>query len=203
MRKRIILLSLFLFNFSCFSQFATDEMKAVFTQQEIADLKILNDFFVESVCQENEIIDFKTCFEKELPYMYEYGFDSIVKRVDFEEQKKIYETISASTFNEIWGYAKKWKDVNQAPTYKWLSVKNYGNYLNFLLEVGKKNEFIFKYGDFLLSAGDLYMTSSFILAILENPDELNLNDPNIQLITSIHMLSILDLVQREELWEDE
>ena len=194
---------LVLFNISCFSQFPTPEMKAVFTQQEISDLKTLNDFFVHSVCLKNDSIDFKTSFEKELPYLYEYGFDSIANKVDFEEQKKMYETISDSTFNQIWGYAKMWKDGDIGPTYKWLAVKNEGNYFNFLLEVGKKNEFIFKYADFLLSAGDLYMTSSFVLSIIKNPTEMDLNDPNIQLITSIHMLSVLDLVQREELWEDE
>ncbi|MCH7524630.1 MAG: hypothetical protein IIC74_06380 [Bacteroidetes bacterium] len=85
--------------YSCRSFKSTVELEEHFNRQQIKDLNKINSFFIEEVLK-NE--DFKKGIENLYKTLYTLGLETILKNIDYEKQKKIYNSISESTFNEIW-----------------------------------------------------------------------------------------------------
>ena len=92
-------------SFSCKSQYSKVELDNNFSTDQISDLNKITDFFKNQI-SENKNSDFKACFSKILPELLENGWQPILTKVDFEKQKELYNSISKSTFDEIWEFGK-------------------------------------------------------------------------------------------------
>lgn len=201
MNKGFLIIGIIFINLSCFGQFATTEMKKIFSEDQISDLELINEFFQESICGNSKNVNFKQCLKNEISSIVDFGYDSISNRLDFDKQKILYKKLSDSTFNEIWGFAKMWKKGDRSKTYKYLGISTVGKYKDFLNELGKDNKYIKAYHDSFYASGALPWISDFLYQVLKHPQELNLNDPNIQIIIAIHIMTDLDYGTRNELWE--
>lgn len=197
---KILLIGFLILNYSCKSKDSNVELKNHFTENEIEDLILITDFFKEQICQNNTKSDFKECFEKILPELVDNGWQPILERVDFDLQKKLYDKISKSTFDKIWGFSKSWK-YSDKTEYKSIEVGTSGEYIDYLKEFGIKNEFIKEYTNGILSRGGIDGMGSLQNHIYQNPDDLDLNDLNNQIIISIHYLTQNDNEKRDERWD--
>jgi len=197
---KILLIGFLILNYSCKRNDSNVELKNHFTKNEIEDLILITDFFKEQICQNNTKSDFKECFEKILPELVDKGWQPILERVDFDLQKKMYENISKSTFNKIWGISKSWK-YPEKTVYKSIGVGTVSNYIEYLKELGLKSEFIKVYTNGILALGGIDGMLSLQTHIYQNPNDLDLNDLNNQIIISIHYLTQNDNEKRDEKWD--
>ena len=183
-------------NSSCSEKFVTTEMKNNFTAAQIDDLKKIRDFFENQICDSNDD-NFKNCFSEMLPELIEFGWQPILDKVDYNRQKKLYESISLSTFNEIWEFQKITypKSENEL---KSIASKYNGAYQKYLTELGEKNSQIKKYAEQIISAGAFESMGLLQQNIYKNPNEFDLNDANIQLLISVHYLTQNDQQKRNE-----
>ena len=199
--SRIILVIIILIFVSCKPKFTSPELENHFTSIQISDLETITDFFNKQISQNGEESDFKTCFEEMLPKLVEDGWLPILESIDFEQQKEMYSSISATTFNKIWGFGKTWKFGDEV-AYRSVGVAN-SKYILFLRDVGKNYQYIKEYVDGIESRGGIADMGSLQLHIYLNPNNLNLDDPNIQIIIAVHFLTMNDSQKRVEKWSEE
>lgn len=204
MRKPIILIFgviILQSNLSCKSHYSATELNKNFTSDQITDLNKIREFFKSEMCLHMDS-DFKTCFER-TPHEYlEATGNPFWMNIDFEKQKELYSQISQTTFNEIWNFGKA-TYLDNGLELKSIGAVYNGKYQKFLNDFGNKNKYIKKYAERVSGAGDfnsLYLTYR---QILKYKKDLDLNDPNIQLIISIHYLSLNDQEKRKEKWTTE
>ena len=78
--------------------------------------------------------------------LLEYGWQPILDNVDFNTQKKLYNSISQSTFEEIWMFGK---DIypETGLVLKGLGSKYNGNYQKFVAELRKNNKELKDYAE--------------------------------------------------------
>ena len=84
--------------------------------------------------------------------------------------------------------------------YKSIGVKTVSDYIEYLKELGLKNKFIRDYTNGILARGGIDGMFSLQTHIYQNPNDLDLNDLNIQIIISIHYLTQNDNEKRVEKW---
>lgn len=154
-------------------------------------------FFIDQVCES----DFKSCYEKADHDSLQASGHGIWANIDFKEQQKLYEKISKSTFNEIWMICKSTNYSTKAET-KSICANATGKYQKYLSDLGKQNPKIAKYAEDISKSGDFYGPEMMPYYILNDPENFNLNDPNIQLIIGIHYLPLNDQLKRNEKWTE-
>ena len=197
---RIIFFGILLICISCKSEFTTPELENNFTLNQISDFEKISQFFTQQICKNNEESDFKKCFEKMLPELVENGWVPILENVDFEKQKEMYNSISELTFNKIWGFAKSWKYGNET-AYRRIDVAN-SPYVLYLQDVGKKYKYVREYVEGIKQSGGIEGMGLLQKYIYLNPNDLNLDDPNIQFLISVHYLTQNDNEKRTEKWDE-
>ena len=181
-------------NFSCKTQYSATELNNNFTTEQKADLKKITDFFKNQMCL-NMDSDFKTCYERiPLEYLEAIG-NGFWTNIDFEKQKKLYDQISKSTFNEIWMFCESTFYPSETKA-KSLCANATGKYQKFLADLGKTNPRIAKYAERIQASGDFNGLDIQYWEVLKNKKYFDLNDPNIQLILAIHYLSLNDNATR-------
>ena len=197
MRKTLILIfgfTILQLNFSCKTQYSATELNNNFTTEQKADLKKITDFFKNQMCL-NMDSDFKTCYERiPLEYLEAIG-NGFWTNIDFEKQKKLYDQISKSTFNEIWMFCESTFYPSETKA-KSLCANATGKYQKFLADLGKTNPRIAKYAERIQASGDFNGLDIQYWEVLKNKKYFDLNDPNIQLILAIHYLSLNDNATR-------
>ena len=196
---KILLLGILLLFNSCENKNTSPELKKYFSLNQISDFRVITEFFAEQICQNSEKMDFKSCFKKMLPELVDRGWNPILENIDFEKQKEMYKSISTTTFNEIWSYGKMRKYADKTE-YKSIGINTRGKYLNYLKNVGIKNKYVAKYTEEIYSRGDIEGMGLLQRYILKNPNDLDLNDFNIQILISIHYLTQNDHEKRVETW---
>lgn len=194
---KILLIGILMINSSCNREFTSSEMRNNFTENQISDLKLLTDFFTEQVCNENNNLIYKDCFEKLLPEIIETENNPFIENIDFTKQKEIYQSIDKSTFNEIWRFGKSINLKSKIESRN-IRVNLNGKYLSFLKEIGTNNPYIEKYVEMTKAIGDFESIGYLQNNIYKYPDKFDLNDPNIQTIIAIHYLSQNDHFNRKE-----
>jgi len=185
-RRLLVVISLIVI--SCKSEKSTPELEKYFTEDQISDLNQITGFFVEQICDTNEDFNFKSCFEIMLPKLVKNGWNPIRKTIDLEQQKEMYNSLSKETFGEIWGYHKvqhNSKEIKFKPD----GINTSGKYLKFIEEIGYKNDYVAKYTKEIYSSGDVPSRASLQNYIYINPNDLNLDDYNIQVLIAIHYLT--------------
>ncbi|WBL23730.1 hypothetical protein [Zunongwangia sp. HRR-M8] len=199
--KKLLLIGIFLLSFSCKSQFKTNELEHNFTSSQIQDLKKIKDFFESEICN-NKNSDFEKCFLTILPELIEYGWQPILDNIDFDKQRELYNSISNSTFDQIWQLEKA-TNLRTGLKYFSLGSKYNGKYQKYVEEVGAKNPKIKEYSERLIASGDFESMDLLQRWIYHNPENFDLSDPNIQLIISIHYLTQNDQQKRKDKWKSE
>lgn len=199
---KILSIGILIISISCSKEYSSPELRKNFTKEQISDFKKITEFFTQQICNNNQNLNFKSCFEKMLPELVEKGFIPILENIDFEKQKEMYNSISKSTFNEIWGFGKtiRYKDKKE---YKSIGANMNGKYLTFLSDVGINNKYISEYAEMTYSIGDFESMSLLQNHIYNYPKDLDLNDINIQILISIHYLTQNDNEKRNEKWNNE
>jgi len=185
-------------NFSCKTQYSTTELNDNFTPEQIADLKKITDFFKEQMCLKMES-DFKTCYER-TPHEYlEATGNGFWTNINFEEQKKLYDQISKSTFDEIWAFCETiYFHPNKTKTKEICAVYN-GKYQKFLADLGNSNPRIAEYLKRIQVSGNYsWMDIQHWDVLKKNKKYFDLNDPNTQLILAVHYLSMNDQESRNK-----
>ena len=199
--RTLIIICILILNFSCKTKFSTSELRNNFSKDQISDLNKVTDFFKSQIC-ENDNSDFKTCFSKMLHELLEYGWQSILDNVNFDKQKELYNSISKSTFEEIWEFGKAtYPDTGLE--LKSVGSKYNGKYQKFLTELGKNNNEIKDYADKLIGAGDFESMGLLQQRIFNNPTEFDLDNPNVQLLIAVHYLTQNDQQKRTDKWKSE
>jgi len=197
MRKTIILIFgviILHLNSSCETEYSTAELKNNFSNEQITDLNRITEFFKKSVCENSE---FQDCYEKTKHDSLQASGVGIWTKIDFNEQIKLYDRISKSTFNEIWMYCESTYYPSKIKA-KSLCAVSTGKYQKYLTDLGKTNPRIAKYADRIQVSGDFNSLDIQYQEVLNNKETFDLKDPNIQLILAIHYISINDQVKRNE-----
>ena len=201
MRKTLILilgLTILQLNFSCKTQYSVIELNNNFTTEQVADLKLISDFFKNQMCL-NMDSDFKTCYQR-IPHEYlEAIGEGFWTNIDFEKQKELYEQILKSTFDEIWMFCKSTEYKTGKET-KSICANPIGIYYEYLVDLGKQNPKIEEYAHWVNASGDFNPLQMLDSKISKNKKYFDLNDRNIQLILAIHYLSLNDQAKRNEKW---
>lgn len=196
MNKLILFFFLFL-TFSCKAQYSVKELETTFTPKEIRDLELITEFFRDAMCLGMDA-DFKKCYEF-VPHEYlEASGEPFWTRINYEDQKKLYEKISKSTFDDIWTI-RTGRNYELDIDFYSLSTNLDGKYFKYLNELGKSNLRIKIYAARLLASGDYHSGDFRYVNILNDSKYLDLNDPNIHLILSIHYLSLSDHHNRSKI----
>lgn len=198
MRKSLLLFGILILqlNSSCKTHYSTTELENSFTPEQISDLIKIRNFFKEEMCFYTDN-DFKTCYEQ-TPHEYLQATGSgFWTNIDFEKQRKLYDEISQSTFDEIWTFCETTYYPNKIKAKSICSAYD-GKYQRYLLDLGKRNPRIAKYAKRIQGSGDFSGLHIQFWEVLENKKAFDLNDPNIQLILAIHYLSLNDQQTRNK-----
>lgn len=179
---------------SCKTQYSTTDLNANFTDEQIADLNRITDFFKREICL-NMDADFKTCYER-IPHEYlEATGSGFWTNINFDEQKELYNQISKSTFKEIWMFCESTYYPSKIKA-KNICAVGTGKYQKFLADLGKANPKIAIYAERIQASGDFSTLDIQYWDVLNDKRSFDLNDPNIQLILAIHYLSMNDQAAR-------
>jgi len=136
-----------------------------------------------------------------IPYLGEYGWQPILKNVDFKKQKSMYESFESNVFNEIWNICKS-RNPSEGGERKSLCLNTTGKYVRFLEAVGKRNGVLKAYKDNLLSGGDFYGIQGIEYEVFNKTGRIDLSDPSIQILITIHYLTQNDQQKRKEPWTE-
>ena len=192
-KARFFLIFLILTLFSCKKEFSSPELEAHFTETQIKDLNEINNFFISEFLKSDKD-NFKSAF---LQFKDSLKFNGEFSKNDeslFKNQLKLYESISQSTFNEIWEL--KVTSGLPYPDEEYISAKVFGKYYSFLNEISDSNKFAkICYNRIEMSGvyNPIYLDSYFYY----DSDNFNYDDFHNQLILSIYYLTALDNYERD------
>jgi hypothetical protein len=184
--------ALLIFGFSCKKiETSTEQLEKYFSREQIKDLTTINSFFVSEILKNKP---YKDGIKEILETLHSNGFNSILRTVDYEKQKKLYRSISETTFNEIWEIKT---DTSFYKGEQYILPKHKGAFFNYLEELSASNNELSKIcfnkleasGDLNLFTINNYVSSNF--------NNINFNDFNNQLIISIYFLTAIDDYERE------
>lgn len=191
--QMILSIIILVFNFSsCRNIITTPELEQHFTEKQVKDLNEINTFFIKEVLKND---DYKQGIENLYKTLYSVGLYTLLKDINYQKQKKLYNSIAELTFNEIWEV--KINSYEDFEDEEYILPKYKGKFQIFLKHLGKTNLFAadcFKHmeesGSFNMLFFNSYLNSNF--------DDLNFDDFNNQLIISIYLLSMIDDNERDE-----
>jgi len=170
-------------------------IRKFFSETEIQDLQPLYNFFIQSICSSDR--ELESCYDdffKKVKQAADSG--SIHLQIPFEDQKEIYNNFQDSTFYQIWAFGKTWTRENPNETLSEVYYRWDGKFMNFLKEVGKKDEFIRTYHESVEAAGG--PPPSLIAGIIMNYEKLNIEDTKVRFVIAIHYLTLNDQYKRKE-----
>ena len=187
---------------ACKPEFKTPELERNFTSAEISDLEKLVDFFKTNLC-ENNTSNFNKCFEEFAPKWIENGLDFSTDKITFAELENIYSEINQNTFDEIWDFCMTYQIRPTEREYLDVCSKKDGKYQKFLKNFGKSNKLVEKYYNQIIAAGDFNESGGIISQIWNERKEIDLDNPNYQVLISIHILTMNDQFLRNRMESDE
>lgn len=200
--KSILILSFLAIFVACKPEFKTPELERNFTSAEISDLEKLVDFFKANLC-ENNTSNFNKCFEEFAPKWIENGLDFSTDKITFEELENIYAEINQNTFDEIWDFCMTYQIRPTEREFLDICSKKDGKYQKFLKDFGKSNKLVEKYYNQIIAAGDFNESGGIISQIWNDRKEIDLDNPNYQVLISIHILTMNDQFLRNRTESDE
>lgn len=175
------------------SEFSSPELERHFTDSQIEDLNKVNDFFISEFLKSNSN-NFKEAF---LSFKHDLIFKGKFSENDellYQKQRELYNSISKSTFEEIWTVSVT--EGLPYPDEEYMDGSVNGKYFLFLQDLSKTNNFakacyvrIERTGDF----NGLFLDSYFHT----NRDTFDYDDFHNQLILAIYYLTAIDEFERD------
>ena len=177
---------------------SSSTLTEIFNESEIQDFSKILEFFDNEVCESekvdsNNIYDCYKIFFKRMSQAVETG--NIEIKIDFDSQKKLYNKISDSTFNQIWWFGKSWSE-KKVDTLKYIDIRYDGKYVVFLNKLGRDYQVIEDYHKRFEAFGAI--TPSMINEIFVNYDQYDIKDERVRLMIAVHYLTIYDQYLRKE-----
>ncbi|WP_418636538.1 hypothetical protein [Winogradskyella sp.] len=162
----------------------TKELQAVFNLQELKDLETIRTFFIKDIMDLKEE-DFHLTFRSKIERLEASGFATISPK----KIKQLFNSISKSTFDEIWEIKKQKRSRNNEGSYEYFVPKRNSKYYDFLNRVTKHNSMVKQYYDTTIKAGD-FNHSSMLKYTSDNTLDFDLKNTNVQIVMAIHYISI-------------
>jgi len=162
----------------------TKELQAVFNLQELKDLETIRTFFIKDIMDLKEE-DFHLTFRSKIERLEASGFATISPK----KIKQLFNSISKSTFDEIWEIKKQKRSRNNEGSYEYFVPKRNSKYYDFLNRVTEHNSMIKQYYDTTIKAGD-FNHSSMLKYTSDNTLDFDLKNTNVQIVMAIHYISI-------------
>lgn len=193
LKVKSFFICLILIVFSCSKKNSSPELEKHFTKNQIEDLNKINDFFISEFLK-SEKRDFKDAYLKFKDSLKFNGKFSDNDTELFKKQLELYNTISKSTFNEIWALG-----ITQDAPYpneEYIDANVFGKYYLFVKELKKNNEFAKICYDRMERTGDynaMHLDSYFY----HNHDTFNYDEFHNQLILAIYYLTAIDNYERD------
>ncbi len=192
--KIIVFAGIAIIVFSCENTRSTPELEQHFSKNQIKDLNELNDFFISEYLKSSRD-NYGDSFKKMFVLEYNNGIDTLINQIDFNEQLKLYNSISKSTFDEIWEIKTNTTEMFYGE--KYILPKFKGKFQSYLKGLSRTNSLAKDCWKYMEQSGDFFQLMLNIY-ISKNIDEINFTDFNNQLIISIYYLSMIDNFGRDE-----
>ncbi|MFK7832493.1 MAG: hypothetical protein AB8B52_04380 [Winogradskyella sp.] len=179
--------SIFILSFlmlGCKSQKTTFELQSVFNQEELKDLETMRTFFIEDILDLNDENFYKE-FRQRIVKLEAEGFKSVVpKKID-----RLLNSISKSTFNEIWEIKTQKRSRTGNETYTYFAPRLNSKYQEFLSQTTKHNSMVMKYYNNMIQT-EAFSHGSMLDYISDNNLDFDLKNTNVQIVMAIHYISI-------------
>jgi len=170
----------------CKNKESSPELENHFTESQIEDLDEIHNFFISTILKsENE--NFLIVFDNYLNNSRAKGIDAINDTMEVEDFDKIINSISKSTFDEIWEI-RTGENIEKKTKYNWLAPKYNGKYQMFLKDFSEKNEIIKKYYTRMIASGD-FSPGLFNESLVNSYKKLDYDSKEVQIILAIHYFS--------------
>lgn len=163
--------------------FRTKQIDSCFIKSKKADLQVINSEFDKRFLKDEKfnIISYRDKLENlENADYYNEFIDMININIKYIDTLK--SVISKKTFDEIWKYDYSRNSYN-------LNME--GEYMLFLKSLSEDNEIVKEYYDAIQLAQGI--SPAMVRIIQKRYSKLDLSDPNIELLISIHYLSLSNL----------
>jgi len=170
------------------------DINQIFSKTEIDDLNRILYFFESKICQTDKKMECYQNFFIDMAKTEETG--NFELNIDFRDQKKLYESINAYTFNEIWLYGLALPYPDNPDTMKYITINQNGKYFEFLESLSEDSEKIKNYRETMILAGDISPTTFH--DVLMNYKYYDISDIRIRLFIAIHYLTLNDQYERVE-----
>lgn len=162
------------------------EIQKIFTQAEINDLRLILEFFDNTVCESENVNkrNLAECYEKyfqRLSKEAETGYTDY--RISEKEVEELFNQIDNSTFNQIWWIIDNERTEN-------ILLNTQGQYFQFLKAFGKTNPKAKNYHEYLIMVGDI--SPNIVADIFLNYRDYDIDDERIRLLLAIHYLTLND-----------
>jgi hypothetical protein len=177
----------------CTKENSSPELEKHFNKNQIEDLNKINNFFISELLN-SEKGNYKKSFLQFKDFLKFNGRFSDNDELLFKKQLKLYNSISQSTFDEIWKLR-----TTEGPPYPdedYIAARNFGKYFSFLNEISTENKFAKTCFEKIERSGDynaLFLDSYFYY----NLDTFDFNNFHNQLILSIYYLTAIDNYERD------
>lgn len=168
------------------------DIKEIFDEAEIQDLKKIIDFFTNAICsfQKFDKDIGRECFEpffKEMEKRKEredlFIYIGQIPNIDLERLRR---EIDTNTFNEIWHYPESENPQNNK------SINPNGKYVNFLERLGAEYPYLKFYIGTVTATG--HLSSSIVSEVISKHADYDIRDQRIQLFFAVHYLTLIERI---------
>lgn len=173
---------------SCAKKVSYPELNKNFSKTQIEDLKKIKTFFISNIMRSDNQ-NFLIAFDRFFSDNRLKGTNVINDQFKIEEFNKVLNSISKSTFNEIWdaNYIEYSKHKSK---YNWLAPKHNGKYQMFLKDISQKNVIIKNYYERMIATGD-YNPAHFDESLIHSYNKMDYGNEQVQIIISVHYFSVI------------
>ncbi|SHO64275.1 hypothetical protein [Algoriphagus zhangzhouensis] len=170
----------------------TLSVEEYFSKAEVRDLKKLVNFFQSQFC--GDFGGFEDCMNMRNLELFNNGYLPIIENIDFEKQEKLYSKLKSGLFHEIWKFCESRSSTEKGGVV--ICLNSDGKYLKFIKDLSVQNTDLKEYYMDLISSGGFESMGILQNRILSNPEFYDLSDFNIQVLITVHFLSINDFKKR-------
>lgn len=169
-----------------------------FSVSEIQDLNLIADFVQEELCGSSDRRLFADCITNSIPDLVDLKQNYIQEKISWRKQKKLYSSISDSTFKKIWALCDTWQTIKPEYKYKVLCFSGNPVFIDFVNSLSETSPAIEGYADRLAAIGDFGYLRQTFYNIAEYPDSTDLNNRGVQILMAIRFLTENDNAKRDK-----
>lgn len=198
--KNLLLVFLFIGSANityCQNQIANDRIfRRTFSKTELEDLQLLFDFFNQTICDSNEVLE--DCYQAYFIRLNEAAEEGVMYlHIPFEEQQEVYKKLSDSTFREIWVFGEAWFQETPDHILRTIYFNANGDFMRFLKKASRKDAFINVCYESAKLTG---MPGATVVAeIYRNNNMFDIEDVKVKFVIAVMNLTLNDQYKRKEM----